>query len=307
MVNNNSMGASLYVPASHKDLLAIANGEKLSNVRSIILCTEDAVSDRGLSLALFNLSLTLANMHRDVAAQRSVRVRNPEVMEKILAMPGSEKLTGFVLPKVTRYNFDAYFKQVRNTSFMLMPTLETAEVFNDWEMRQFRKALEAPGVRCHILALRIGGNDLLALLGLRRPRDMTIYKTPLGPIISRLVTTFRPYGFALTAPVCEHLDNPELLDQEVKEDLVHGMVGKTAIHPSQIPLIENHYRVHPNDVEAARAILEADSPAVFKMHNSMCEVTTHRAWAEATITRERVFGTRPVESSLANAIVSRTS
>lgn len=301
------MGASLYVPACHKDLLAIANGEKLSNVRSLILCTEDAVSDRDLSYALFNLALTLANMHRDVAAQRFVRVRNPEVMGKILAMPDSEKLTGFVLPKATRYNFDAYFKQVRNTSFMLMPTLETAEVFNDWEMRHFRKVLEAPDVRSHILALRIGGNDLLALLGLRRPRDMTIYKTPLGPIISRLVTTFRPYGFVLTAPVCEHLDNPELLEQEVKEDLVHGMVGKTAIHPSQISLIESHYRVHPNDIEAARAILEADSPAVFKMHNSMCEVTTHRAWAEATMTREQVFGTRPVESSLANATVSHTS
>ena len=285
-----SMGASLYVPANHKHLMAAANGERLGHVRSLIFCTEDAVADADLSWALFNLSVVLANMHAEVPAERFVRVRNPEVMARVLAMPGADKLTGFVLPKATRYNFEAYFKQVRSTEHMLMPTLETAEVFNDWEMRQFRKTLEAPGVRPRILALRIGGNDLLALLGLRRPRGMTLYRTPLGPVIARLVTTFRPYGFVLTAPVFEHLDLPELLDQEVAEDMAYGMVGKTAIHPSQIALIEQHYRVKPNDLAAARAILDVDSPAVFQMHNSMCEVATHRAWAERMIEQSNVFG-----------------
>lgn len=285
-----SMGASLYVPANHKYLMEVANGERMGHVRSLIFCTEDAVADADLSWALFNLSVVLANMRGEGTAERFVRVRNPEVMARVLAMPGADKLAGFVIPKATRYNFDAYFKQIRNTDHMLMPTLETAEVFNDWEMRQFRKMLEAPGVRQRILALRIGGNDLLALLGLRRPRTMTLYRTPLGPVIARLVTTFRPYGFVLTAPVFEHLDLPELLDQEVMEDLAHGMVGKTAIHPSQIAPIEQHYRVKPNDLAAARAILDVDAPAVFKMHDSMCEVATHRAWAERTIEQSKVFG-----------------
>jgi citrate lyase beta subunit len=297
MVKNKSMGASLYVPATHKDLLAIADGKKLVEARSFIFCTEDAVSDRELSYALFNLSVTLLNMSRDTAAERFVRVRNPEVMERVLAMPGAENLTGFVIPKATSYNFDAYFRQVRHTNHMLMPVLETAEAFNDWEMHQFRKTLEAPGIRHRILALRIGGNDLLALLGLRRPRNMTIYKTPIGPVISRLVTTFRPYGFVLTAPVFEYLDNPALLDKEVNEDLVHGMVGKTAIHPSQIALIERHYRVQPTDFEAAKAILDADSPAVFKMHEAMCEVATHRAWAQRIIEQATVFGSCQGEES----------
>jgi citrate lyase beta subunit len=145
-------------------------------------------------------------------------------------------------------------------------------------------------VRSRILALRIGGNDLLALLGLRRPRGMTIYRTPLGPVIARLVTTFRPYGFALTAPVFEHLDLPELLDQEVLEDMAYGMVGKTAIHPTQIAPIEQHYKVKPHDLAAAHAILDASAPAVFRMHDSMCEVATHRAWAERTVEQSRLFG-----------------
>jgi citrate lyase beta subunit len=289
------MGASLYVPANHKDLGRIANGDKLPQARSLIFCLEDAIAERELSWSLFNLSVVLANMRADVATERFVRVRNPEVMERVLAMPGVEKLTGFVLPKVTRHNFDSYFRLVRDTRHVLMPTLETAEVFSDTEMQQLRAVLDAPGVRQRILALRIGGNDLLALLGLRRPRSMSIYRTPLGPVIARLVTTFRPWGFALTAPVFEYLDLPELLDQEVLEDLAYGMVGKTAIHPTQIGPIEQHYQVRPQDLAVARGILGEASPAVFRMDDAMCEVATHRAWAERLVEQSHRFGSRSME------------
>ncbi len=284
------LGASLYVPATHKDLQQIADGELLGDLRSVIFCTEDAVAESELSYALFSLSLVLQQMVERPTTERFVRVRNPEVMKRVLAMPGAEKLTGFVLPKITHHNFDAYFWQVRKTHFMLMPTLETVEVFDDAEMKQLRLCLERPGVRDHILALRIGGNDLLALLGIRRPRHVSIYKTPLGAVISKLVTIFRPYGFVLTAPVFEHLDNPTLLAQEVEEDLAYGMVGKTAIHPSQVALIEQHYRVPHRDVDVALKIIDEASPAVFRMHDSMCEVATHRAWAHGVLEQARVFG-----------------
>jgi citrate lyase beta subunit len=285
-----SLGASLYVPANHKDLAEIANGDLIPQARSLIFCTEDAIADRELSYSLFNLSVVLANMRVDVAADRFVRVRNTEVLERVLAMPGADKLTGFVLPKITRHNFDNYYRLLRHTEHMLMPTLETAEAFDDHEMQGLRTVLEAPGVRHRILALRIGGNDLLALLGLRRPRGMTLYRTPLGPVISRLVTTFRPYGFMLTAPVFEYLDLPELLDQEVIEDLAHGMIGKTAIHPTQIAPIEQHFKVSPQDLAVARAILDQSAPAVFRMNDAMCEVATHRAWAERMVEQSRLFG-----------------
>ena len=298
---NKPMGASLYVPTTHKDLLEIANGIKLPKLRSVIFCTEDAVADRELSYALFNLSMMLENMDPVGVLDRFVRVRNPEVLERVLAMKGVEHLTGFVIPKATRENFDAYFKLVRQTGHLLMPTLETAEVFDEREMIAFRDLLRAPGVVGRILALRIGGNDLLALLGIRRPRNMTIYRTPLGSVIARLVTTFGPYGFRLTAPVFEHLDQDALLDMEVQEDLAHGLVGKTAIHPYQLSLIEMHYRVQPTDVAAAEKIMDEDSPAVFKMGNSMCEVATHRAWAQAVIQQANHFGTYPDNSMAPNS------
>jgi len=300
MAEKKMLGASLYVPATHKDLPQIASGELLGDLRSLIFCTEDAVADSELGYALFNLSLALQQMPERPGIDRFVRVRSPDIMKRVLEMPGAHKLTGFVLPKATRHNFDAYFRQIRHTSHQLMPTLETAEVFDESEMKLFRQCLEAPGVREHILALRIGGNDLLALLGIRRPRSMTLYRTPLGPVISRLVTTFLPYGFALTAPVFEHLDNPDLLAQEVQEDLAHGLIGKTAIHPSQVALIEQHYRVHRSDVEAALRIMDHASPAVFKMNDSMCEVATHRAWAHGVVEQARMFGIHHGEGDSAN-------
>jgi citrate lyase beta subunit len=294
MLNGQLLGATLYVPATHQDLLPIANRAKLGHLRSVIFCLEDAVADRDLEDALVNLALTLARMNSGGMLHRFVRVRNLEIMEKVLAMPGSDKLAGFVLPKLTRHNLPAYWRLVRDTKHLLMPTLETVDVFNETEMQLLRVALEEPGVRQRILALRIGGNDLFALLGMRRPRGMTIYRTPLGPLISRLVTTFMPYGFTLTSPVFEYLDNPALLDQEVTEDLAHGMVGKTAIHPDQIPLIERHYQVNPTDIEVATRIMDVDSPAVFRMDQAMCEVATHMPWARNIMQRASQFGVAEV-------------
>jgi citrate lyase beta subunit len=162
------IGASLYVPATHQDLSDIADGRKLPELRSVIFCTEDAVAERDLGYALFNLSVTLANMAANVRLHRFVRVRSPEIMERVLAMTGAEKLTGFVLPKTTHHNFDRYYRQVKNTDHLLMPTLETVEVFDDADMRLLRTTLCAPGVVGRIHAVRIGGNDLLALLGIPR-------------------------------------------------------------------------------------------------------------------------------------------
>ena len=285
-----TLGASLYVPTTHKDLLAIARGDKLGHLRSVIFCTEDAIAERDLSYALFNLSLALQNMGEHSATLRFVRVRNAEVLGRVLQMPGAHKLSGFVLPKTTRHNLASYVGQLGHTQHLLMPTLETADVFDDTEMRRLCRSLLAPALRPRILALRIGGNDLLALLGLRRPAQGTIYQTPLGPVIGRLVTIFRPHGFQLSAPVFEQLAQTAWLDTEIAQDVAHGLTAKTAIHPDQVVQIERHYQVTQADLELAQRIIEPGSAAVFRMQDAMCEVATHGAWAHAVVERARQFG-----------------
>jgi len=78
----------------------------------------------------------------------------------------------------------------------------------------------------------------------------------------------------------------------VEADLQHGLIGKTAIHPTQIPVIEGRYRVPPEDYEMAAALVAPDAAAVFRMHDSFCEPATHRRWAVAVLERARVFGVK---------------
>ncbi|ADC63493.1 HpcH/HpaI aldolase/citrate lyase family protein [Allochromatium vinosum] len=286
MLDAYRLGGSLYVPVTHRDVLRIANGLKWPELRSVIFCTEDAVAPSALQSGLANLRDCLDAMEPRPSLLRFVRVRNPEILDWLLALPGIEKLDGFVLPKFDLSNADRYLEPlVGDSGHLCMPTLETRDVFEPVRMAALRDHLLERGYHERILALRIGGNDLLSLLGIRRPRDRTIYRTPLGQTIAQLVTCFKPYGFQLTAPVFEHIDHPEVLHEELSDDIAHGLCGKTAIHPSQLPLIEASFRVAPTDLEAARRILEESEQAVFKFGGSMCELATHSTWARHILDR----------------------
>lgn len=189
--------------------------------------------------------------------------------------------------KITAAHLDDY-RAVLSRPQQLMPTLETAEAFLESEMLKLRDLLLRPEWRARILSLRIGGNDLLNCLHMRRPRGITIYQTPVGSVISRLVGIFRPHGFHLSAPVFEFLDQPELLEQEVRQDLQHGLTGKTAIHPDQVAPIEQHYAVLPSDAALAKQIL-ASEEVVFVANQTMQEPATHRNWARNTLAAAAVF------------------
>lgn len=301
MRDATELGASLYLPATRTDLIDVVRGVKLSNVRSVIFCTEDSVNLNDLGVAIENLREPVRALTRSSPQMRFIRVRNPEVMRLVLALPGIEKLDGFVLPKVTRSALAEYLKLLRGTRHLIMPTLETKEVFDEREMAALRRVMDKDTVRERVLSLRIGGNDLLSILGMRRPRGRTLYQTSLGQVIARLVTTFKPAGFNLSAPVFEYLNDVETLEREVEEDLAHGLVGKTAIHPDQVPLIHACYRVGVSDLEMAHRILREDAPAVFRMNDSMCEPATHRNWARNLCKSASCFGLHqsPETNSLA--------
>jgi citrate lyase beta subunit len=286
------LGASLYVPATRDDLAEIAHGRKYPFLRSVIFCTEDAVLPEDVPQAVRNLEVLLRELEPSPLL-RFVRVRNPAILRALLQMEGVEQLTGFVLPKVTRRALEHYLPVFTcRHRFDVMPTLETVEAFDPQEMRALRRVLLQTPFPERVLSLRIGGNDLFNLLGMRRPRGRSLYATPLGAVVDQLVTTFRPHGFNLTAPVFEYLTDGPALAREVGDDLRHGLFGKTAIHPRQVPLIEAQFRVRTAELHMARRILEDDAPAVFRAGDAMCEPATHRQWATLTLERARLYGVR---------------
>ncbi|HEX8442019.1 MAG TPA: HpcH/HpaI aldolase/citrate lyase family protein [Allosphingosinicella sp.] len=286
-----ALGATLYLPAMRSDLGRIIFGGRVPGLRSAVLCLEDAVREEDVPEALRNLAAFLRHLAlRGEQAQPLlfVRPRGPDMLAHVLRMPGADRLTGFVLPKATADKLPAYLALPLRPEHRLMPTLETREMFDPWEVRRLREQLLA--VQDRVLALRIGGNDLLKALGCRRSTARTCYDGPLGAVIASLAGAFLPWGFALSAPVMERFDAPDLLRAEVARDIEHGLLTKTAIHPAQVPVIHAALAVAPGELADAHVILAADTPAVFAREGAMCEPATHRCWAGRLVRRAELFG-----------------
>jgi citrate lyase beta subunit len=286
-----ALGATLYLPATRDDLAATLFGGRVPGLRSAVLCLEDAVREDEVPEALSRLTafLRVLSIRRERGQPLLfVRPRGVDMLARILRMPGADQLSGFVLPKATADNLPAYLALPLRPEHRLMPTLETREMFDPWEVRRLREQLLA--VQDRVLALRIGGNDLLKALGCRRPVMRTCYDGPLGAVIASLAGAFLPWGFALSAPVMERFDAPDLLREEVARDLEHGLLTKTAIHPGQVAVIQAAFAVASSELADARMILAADCPAVFARSGAMCEPATHRCWAEKLVRRAELFG-----------------
>lgn len=282
------LGATLYVPATRPDLTDILIREKLPWLRSVIICTEDAIHDHELTIALDNIAHALQHCSKPGPAV-FVRVRNAQVLKRVLSMLGVNRIDGIVWPKATPDNIPFLAEIVADQPRLwVMPTLETVDAFDRRRLEAIREALTQ--LINPVLCLRIGGNDLLSLLCLKRPKAMTIYDTPLGTVIDDIVLTFAPAGYEIAAPVFDHLDSMETLARETALDVAHGLLSKTAIHPAQVPVIEAVYRVMPEDQELAKRILDPAASAVFQYAKQMCEPATHRRWAERLLLRTEIFG-----------------
>lgn len=276
------ISASLYIPAVHSKLECALVGRAFPRARSLIACTEDAIDDSQVDQALAHLAATLRALPpREQGPWRFVRPRNAQVLQQLLAMPGIDRLHGFVFPKADHQTLPAYLKvlELDGRGFLFMPTLETAAAFDPGAMVALRTLLKGSALASRCLALRIGANDLLALLGMRRPRGVSIYQTPLGVLIAQLVLCFKPHGFQLTGAVFDYLDHPELLRAEAAQDRQMGLIGKTAIHPGQLSMIEAAFHPDAREVAAALALSDAQAPAVMCFDGAMLERAVHGEWA----------------------------
>ncbi|MGX5218844.1 MULTISPECIES: HpcH/HpaI aldolase/citrate lyase family protein [Pseudomonas] len=294
-----ALGATLYMPATRSDLLDVVFGSKLPELRSLVVCLEDAVAEVDVSTALHNLKVLLeaiaARGGRPAGAPLMfVRPRDSEMAAVLNDWPLMRHVDGFVVPKLTLSNLRAWEQAVTNTDLYLMPTLETPEVFNPNAMVELGQALKA-SLDQRVIALRVGGNDLMGSLGLRRMPATTLYSTPMSYVIAMLAGVMGSQGFALTAPVFEQLAKPDLLKAELELDIAHGMVGKTAIHPSQISIIQDSLRVSLEDFNSAKLIVSDLAPAVFKHNDVMCEPATHYKWAVKILERARWLGVKQTE------------
>jgi citrate lyase beta subunit len=179
-----------------------------------------------------------------------------------------------------------------------------------------------------VLAVRIGTTDLSSAYGIRRDRDLTIYDVGVvSEAIADVVNVFGRAdgtGFVVTGPVWEYFHNHERLfkpqlrqspfaaqdamelrqqiitqhvDGLIRElvlDKANGLLGKTVIHPSHVPVVHALSVVTHEEFVDATDVLGADrlggGVSASSYRNKMNEAKPHRAWAERTLLRARAFG-----------------
>lgn len=181
--------------------------------------------------------------------------------------------------------------------------------------------------RRDILAVRIGATDMSSPYGLRRSRDLTIYDvhvvaSAIGDIVNMFARADDSTGMIVTGAVWEHFTDRERLfkprlratpfeeDQqqtrkeiilndldglirEVELDRANGLLGKTAIHPLHVALINSMYVVTHEEYSDACDILgkeETGGAVASTYRNKMNEHKPHLAWAKKTLLRAQAFG-----------------
>ncbi|WP_026221023.1 HpcH/HpaI aldolase/citrate lyase family protein [Thiofilum flexile] len=292
------LGATLYVPATHHDLADIILRNKIHELRSMVICLEDAIQEHDLQAAFHNITQCLQQWAHSPNPSRPLVFIRPRysamVTQLLAAIPHIELIDGLVLPKFDQYTLHTWTTVLESAPehWVYMPTLETKAMLDAVQVHQLREILQQHPLREKILVLRIGGNDLLSCLKLRHSAAHTLYDGPLGYVVAMLVSQFVPDNFYLTAPVFDCFNNEQLLKAEVQRDLLHGLVGKTVIHPRQIAIIHQALQIDEHDLVTAQHILDRSKPAVFQFEGAMCEPSTHERWATEMLERAKYFGCR---------------
>lgn len=246
----------------------------------------------------------------------------------------ADVIDGFVLPKFSSTHGAEFLDAVTECEttvgrrLMIMPVIETPEImYRETRIDELlgQRALLSKHAE-RILAVRIGATDMASVFALRRPRDLTIYDVRLvaGAVTDVVNVLGRPGGHAITGPVWEYFTAPDRLFKpqlretpfsqsddrdlrarllardldglirEVLLDRANGLIGKTVIHPTHVPVVHALSVVSHEEYDDALGVLSAKEGgggvARSSYRNKMNEANPHQAWAQRLLLRAEVFG-----------------
>ena len=309
-----SVGTLLYCPANHYKIVNSLIEEKFGNNFSLALCLEDTISDDCVTEAENILITSLKNLYIQKATQNFflpkifIRVRNAQQMLSLTERFGKSNdiVTGFIFPKFCLENADEYIATLlkinlkRKVPLYFMPIFEHSSIINLNNrydiLYQLKEKLDK--VENLVLNIRVGGNDLCHIFGFRRSAEQSIHDIkPISSIFSDIITVYGA-DYVISAPVWEYYSGTNWdkgLEKEVVQDKLCGFVGKTVIHPKQIAVVNNAYKVTQKDLDDALSILKWNKHTNSLVSGSvskerMNEFKTHSNWAFKTIMLSRVFG-----------------
>lgn len=314
-----SVGPLLYCPANKSTIAQSVIQEKFGNHFSLALCLEDTINDAFVAEAEQDLLQSLwaiytAHQDRDFFLPKIfIRVRNPEQITMLISSSGecARVVTGFIIPKFSPANADEYIQQIMKANeqssqrIYVMPIYESADMIDLRTRYEVLYSLKDSLSRIEelVLNIRVGGNDLCHIFGFRRHPDESIHN--IKPVSSMFTDIVTVYGtdYVISAPVWEYYGGKDWktgLIAEIQGDKLCGFTGKTVIHPNQIAVVNDCYRVLASDYRDAKSILEWDKTSGSLVSGNgggerMNEYKTHLNWARRILYLAQVYGVREPE------------
>ena len=311
-----SVGALLYCPANNESIVRSLTTEKFGKKFSLALCLEDTINDDFVEEAerimIGSLKKIYAFMQEDdiFLPKIFIRVRESFQIPRIMmALEDAQQLvTGFIVPKFTPDIADQFIDAILKAgedygrTLYMMPILESATMIDLKTRYDILYAIKDKLKRAEpiVLNIRVGGNDLCKLFGFRRHSDESIHNIkPVSNIFSDIVTVFG-LDYVVSGPVGEYFNGEgwsEGMRKEIEGDILCGFTGKTVIHPNQIEIVNDTYKVNRRDLEDANSILNWSKGSISMVAGSqnnerMNEYKTHAIWAKKVKMLAEVFGVR---------------
>lgn len=311
-----SVGALLYCPANNESIVRSLTTEKFGKKFSLALCLEDTINDDFVEEAerimIGSLKKIYAFMQEDdiFLPKIFIRVRESFQIPRIMmALEDAQQLvTGFIVPKFTPDIADQFIDAILKAgedygrTLYMMPILESATMIDLKTRYDILYAIKDKLKRAEpiVLNIRVGGNDLCKLFGFRRHSDESIHNIkPVSNIFSDIVTVFG-LDYVVSGPVWEYFNGEgwsEGMRKEIEGDILCGFTGKTVIHPNQIEIVNDTYKVNRRDLEDANSILNWSKGSISMVAGSqnnerMNEYKTHAIWAKKVKMLAEVFGVR---------------
>ena len=281
------LGGTLFIPAIHKDLVSVVSGGKYENLRSVVIDTEGAISDVEVDLAIEFITEMLQNFKKS-SVLVFLRPRDTKVLELFLGLHNIENIDGFILPKFSLQNADTYLKILKNTRHQIMPSIEGKELFEQSKLLELREKVLP--YQDKIILVRFGLEDMLRQLKMRRNCDESVFDFSVThTILGNFIAIFKGAGFEISAGVYPCFKESEGFAKDVQRDLKEGLISKTIIHPNQIEIINELYKVKKEEFDEAIEICNS-SKAIFSQNSKMAEKTTMIPYAQYIIKRAEVYG-----------------
>lgn len=286
-INYIELGGTLFIPASHKNLDLIVNGNKYPELRSLVIDFEDGLDSDKLQEAMRDLENILQKRSNN-SPYTFIRPRDTQHLKTLLKIAYIEKVDGFVLPKFSLTNAHLYFDLLAGGNFAVMPSIEGSELFEQQKLYSLKELLLTNKEK--IVLVRFGLEDMLRQLGLRRACDDSVFDLAVGnSVLGNFIAIFKSAGFAISGGVYPCFDDERGFIEDVKRDLKEGLFSKTIIHPKQIKIINELYKVEKKEYDEAIEILESEQ-VVFEQNGKMAEKHTMSKYAAYIKARADIYG-----------------